>query len=104
MSIAMFAAGFSPGEADRLRRTMAAWKRKGGLEQFEDKLTAGMAERGYTTEFATSIVGQIRDFVEYGFPESHAHSFALLAYASSWLKCHHRAEFLAALLRVYPSR
>ncbi|QJD91663.1 error-prone DNA polymerase [Duganella dendranthematis] len=102
MSIAMIASGFSPGEADRLRRAMAAWKRKGGLEQFEDKLMAGMAERGYTTEFAKSIVGQIRGFAEYGFPESHAHSFALLAYASSWLKCHHPAEFLAALLNSQP--
>lgn len=102
MSIAMVAAGFSAGEADRLRRAMAAWKRKGGLEQFEDKLMAGMAERGYTTEFASSIVGQIRGFAEYGFPESHAHSFALLAYASSWLKCHHPSEFLAALLNSQP--
>lgn len=97
MQIAMVAAGFSPGEADALRRAMAAWKRKGGLEQFEDKLMHGMAERGYTTEFATSIIGQIRGFAEYGFPESHAASFALLAYASSWLKCHEPAAFLTAL-------
>jgi error-prone DNA polymerase len=102
MSIAMTAAGFTAGEADRLRRAMAAWKRKGGLEQFEDQLMSGMAERGYSLEFATSIVGQIRGFAEYGFPESHAHSFALLAYASSWLKCHHPAEFLAALLNSQP--
>lgn len=102
MQIAMVAAGFSAGEADRLRRAMAAWKRKGGLEQFEDKLMSGMAERGYTTEFATSIIGQIRGFSEYGFPESHAASFALLAYASSWLKCHHPAAFLAALLNSQP--
>jgi len=102
MQIAMVAAGFSPGEADRLRRAMAAWKRKGGLEQFEDKLLAGMAERGYTTEFATSIVGQIRGFSEYGFPESHASSFALLAYSSSWLKCHEPAAFLTALLNSQP--
>ena len=102
MSIAMTAAGFTAGEADRLRRAMAAWKRKGGLEQFEDQLMSGMAERGYSIEFATSIVGQIRGFAEYGFPESHAHSFALLAYASSWLKCHHPAEFLAALLNSQP--
>jgi len=102
MSIAMTAAGFTAGEADRLRRAMAAWKRKGGLEQFEDQLMSGMAERGYSIDFATSIVGQIRGFAEYGFPESHAHSFALLAYASSWLKCHHPAEFLAALLNSQP--
>ena len=102
MQIAMVAAGFSPGEADALRRAMAAWKRKGGLEQFEDKLMHGMAERGYTTEFATSIIGQIRGFAEYGFPESHAASFALLAYASSWLKCHEPAAFLTALPNSQP--
>jgi error-prone DNA polymerase len=102
MQIAMVAAGFSAGEADRLRRAMAAWKRKGGLEQFEDKLKTGMAERGYTEAFATAIIGQIRGFAEYGFPESHAASFALLAYASSWLKCHEPAAFLAALLNSLP--
>jgi error-prone DNA polymerase len=102
MQIAMVAAGFSAGEADRLRRAMAAWKRKGGLEQFEDKLMAGMALRGYTEEFATAIIGQIRGFAEYGFPESHSASFALLAYASSWLKCHEPAAFLAALLNSLP--
>jgi error-prone DNA polymerase len=102
MQIAMVAAGFSAGEADQLRRAMAAWKRKGGLEQFEEKLMTGMAERGYTGEFATSIVGQIRGFAEYGFPESQAASFALLAYASSWLKCHEPAAFLAALLNSQP--
>ncbi len=102
MQIAMVAAGFSAGEADRLRRAMAAWKRKGGLEPFEEKLMAGMAERGYAVEFASAIVGQIRGFAEYGFPESHAASFALLAYASSWLKCHEPAAFLAALLNSQP--
>ncbi|NRR33770.1 error-prone DNA polymerase [Oxalobacteraceae bacterium] len=102
MQIAMVAAGFSAGEADALRRAMAAWKRKGGLEQFEDKLQSGMAARGYTAEFANSIIGQIRGFAEYGFPESHASSFALLAYASSWLKCHQPAAFLAALLNSQP--
>jgi len=102
MQIAMVAAGFSAGQADALRRAMAAWKRKGGLEQFEGQLMAGMAERGYTEEFAASIVGQIRGFAEYGFPESHAASFALLAYASSWLKCHEPAAFLAALLNSQP--
>lgn len=102
MQIAMVAAGFSPGEADALRRAMAAWKRKGGLEQFEDKLMQGMADRGYSADFATSIIGQIRGFAEYGFPESHAASFALLAYSSSWLKCHEPAAFLAALLNSQP--
>ena len=102
MQIAMVAAGFSAGEADRLRRAMAAWKRKGGLEQFEDKLMAGMAERGYSSEFASAMIGQIRGFAEYGFPESHAASFALLAYASSWLKCHEPAAFLTALLNSQP--
>ena len=102
MQIAMVAAGFSAGEADQLRRAMGAWKRKGGLELFEEKLMRGMAERGYDSEFANAIVGQIRGFAEYGFPESHAASFALLAYASSWLKCHHPAAFLAALLNSQP--
>ena len=102
MQIAMLAAGFSAGEADQLRRAMAAWKRKGGLEKFHDRLIAGMRARGYTTEFAESIYSQIQGFAEYGFPESHAASFALLAYASAWLKCHHPAAFLAALLNSQP--
>lgn len=102
MQIAMVAAGFTAGEADQLRRAMAAWKRKGGLEKFEEKLQIGMAERGYTADFATGIIGQIRGFAEYGFPESHAASFALLAYASSWMKCHEPAAFLAALLNSQP--
>jgi error-prone DNA polymerase len=102
MQVAMLAAGFTAGEADQLRRAMAAWKRKGGLEEFEDKLVNGMLDRHYTREFADSIVGQIRGFAEYGFPESHAASFALLAYASSWLKCHEPAAFLTALLNSQP--
>ncbi len=102
MQIAMLAAGFTAGEADQLRRAMAAWKRKGGLEKFEDKLINGMLERGYTREFAESIFRQIQGFAEYGFPESHAASFALLAYASSWLKRHEPAAFLAALLNSQP--
>lgn len=102
MQVAILGAGFTPGEADQLRRAMAAWKRKGGLEQFEEQLMSGMADRGYDEEFATSIVGQIRGFAEYGFPESHAASFALLAYASSWLKCHEPSAFLAALLNSQP--
>ena len=102
MQIAMVAAGFSAGQADQLRRAMAAWKRKGNLSQFEDKLMAGMAKRGYTEEFAAAIVAQIRGFASYGFPESHSASFALLAYASSWLRCHEPAAFLAALLNSQP--
>ena len=102
MQIAMLAAGFTAGEADQLRRAMAAWKRKGGLEKFHDKLIHGMRERGYTREFAEAIYAQIQGFAEYGFPESHAASFALLAYASAWLKCHQPAAFLAALLNSQP--
>jgi len=102
MSIAMVAAGFSAGKADALRRAMAAWQRKGTLQNFEADLLSGMAERGYSVEFANSIVAQIKGFAEYGFPESHASSFALLAYASSWLKCHQPAAFLAALLNSQP--
>ncbi|MDB5797808.1 MAG: error-prone polymerase [Paucimonas sp.] len=102
MQIAMLAAGFTPGEADQLRRAMAAWRRKGGLGKFEAKLIDGMLERGYSQEFADSIFRQVQGFAEYGFPESHAASFALLAYASSWLKCHAPAAFLAALLNSQP--
>jgi error-prone DNA polymerase len=102
MQLAMLAAGFSAGEADQLRRAMAAWKRKGGLEKFHDKLISGMLERGYQLEFAEALFSQIEGFAEYGFPESHAASFALLAYASAWMKCHHPAAFLAALLNSQP--
>jgi error-prone DNA polymerase len=102
MQLAMLAAGFSAGEADQLRRSMAAWKRKGGLEKFHDKLISGMLERGYQRDFAESLFSQIQGFAEYGFPESHAASFALLAYASAWLKCHQPAAFLAALLNSQP--
>ena len=102
MQIAMVAAGFSAGMADDLRRSMAAWKRKGGVHRFERPLIEGMQARGYRTEFAQAIFQQMLGFGEYGFPESHAHSFALLAYASSWLKCHEPACFLAALLNSQP--
>lgn len=102
MQIAMVAAGFTAGEADQLRRAMAAWKRKGDLGPFEEKLRRGMQERGYTSEFSDAITRQIHGFAEYGFPESHATSFALLAYASSWLKRHEPAAFLAALLNSLP--
>ncbi len=102
MRIAMVAAGFTAGEADRLRRAMAAWKRRGGLEVFESRLKAGMAERGYTPEFAERIFNQIKGFGDYGFPESHAASFALLVYVSAWLKCHEPAVFFCALLNSQP--
>jgi error-prone DNA polymerase len=102
MQVAMLAAGFTPGEADQLRRAMAAWKRKGGLEQYYQRIVGGMLERGYELEFAEAIFSQIQGFGEYGFPESHAASFALLAYASSWLKCHEPAPFLCAMLNSQP--
>jgi error-prone DNA polymerase len=93
MQLAVVAAGFTPGEADQLRRAMAAWKRRGGLERFENKLISGMRERGYEEEFARQIFRQIEGFGEYGFPESHSASFALLVYVSCWLKCHTPAAF-----------
>ncbi len=102
MQLAVVAAGFTPGEADRLRRAMAAWKRRGGLGPFEEKLIKGMRERGYEEEFARQIFRQIEGFGEYGFPESHSASFALLVYVSSWLKRHEPAAFTAALLNSQP--
>ena len=102
IKLAMVAAGFTPGEADRLRRSMAAWKRRGGLEPYEQRLLAGMQERGYRREFAERVYRQILGFGDYGFPESHAASFALLVYVSAWLKCHHPAAFCAALLNSQP--
>ncbi|OMG70967.1 error-prone DNA polymerase [Burkholderia ubonensis] len=102
MQVAMIAAGFTPGEADELRRAMAAWKRKGNLEKYHRKIVDGMRERDYPPEFAEQIFEQIKGFGDYGFPESHAASFAKLAYASSWLKCHEPAIFLAALLNSQP--
>jgi error-prone DNA polymerase len=102
MQLAMVAAGFTPGEADRLRRSMAAWKKRGGLEHFEEKLKRGMQANGYSAEFADAIYRQILGFGDYGFPESHSASFALLVYVSSWLKCHHPAAFCAALLNSQP--
>ncbi len=102
MQLAVVAAGFTPGEADRLRRAMAAWKRKGGIGPFRERLIAGMLARGYTAAYAEQIVHQIQGFGEYGFPESHAASFALLVYVSAWLKCHHPAAFCAALLDSQP--
>ncbi|MFV2055771.1 MAG: error-prone DNA polymerase [Thiohalomonadales bacterium] len=102
MQISIVAAGFTPGEADQLRRSMAAWKKKGGLEKFETKLISGMRDRGYPESFAQQIFKQIKGFGDYGFPESHSASFALLAYASSWLKCYHPAAFTCALLNSQP--
>lgn len=102
MELAVVAAGYTPGEADDLRRCMAAWKRRGGLEPHRQKLTQGMLERGYTSEFAARIFEQIKGFGDYGFPESHAASFALLTYASSWLKCHEPAAFVCALINSWP--
>lgn len=102
MQIAMVAAGFSASEADALRRAMAAWKRKGGVDKFEARLVGGMMANGYTEEFARRIFKQVEGFGDYGFPESHAYSFALLAYTSSWLKCHEPECFLAAMLNSQP--
>jgi error-prone DNA polymerase len=102
MKLVVVAAGFTPGEADQLRRAMGAWKRTGVINQFEQKLISGMLANGYTEEFARNLFGQIEGFGSYGFPESHAASFALLVYVSSWIKCHHPAAFLAALLNSQP--
>jgi error-prone DNA polymerase len=102
MAIAIVAAGFTPGEADQLRRAMAAWKRKGGLEPFKDKLHDGMLARGYTAEYAEQIFQMVKGFGDYGFPESHAASFALIVYVSAWLKCYHPAAFAAGLLNSQP--
>ncbi|MDN5882070.1 MAG: error-prone DNA polymerase, partial [Nitrosospira sp.] len=102
MQLAILAAGFSPGEADQLRRSMAAWKRKGELASFHKRLIEGMTSRGYDSEFAERIFRQIEGFGEYGFPESLAASFALLVYVSAWLKCHEPAAFLCAMLNSLP--
>lgn len=102
MQIAMVAAGFSGSEADVLRRSMAAWARRGGMEHMRTRLINGMLERGYQRSFAEQIFEQIKGFGEYGFPESHAASFALLVYVSAWLKRHHPAAFTCALLNSQP--
>jgi error-prone DNA polymerase len=102
MQLAITAAGFTPGEADALRRAMGAWKRSGGIEHFRDKLIGGMKARGYGEEFARKLYQQMLGFGEYGFPESHSASFALLVYDSAWLKCHEPAAFTAALLNSQP--
>ncbi|MPZ43150.1 MAG: DNA polymerase III subunit alpha [Betaproteobacteria bacterium] len=102
MQLAIVAAGFTAGEADRLRRAMAAWRRRGGIGAFERKLIDGMLARGYDQAYAEQIYRMIQGFGEYGFPESHAASFALLVYVSSWIKCHEPAAFCAALLNAQP--
>ena len=102
MEVAMIAADYSAEDADRLRRDMAAWKRKGGLGPHRERLIQGMRRNGYEQEYAERIFRQIEGFGEYGFPESHAYSFALIAYESSWLKCHEPEAFLAAMLNSQP--
>ena len=102
MQLAIDAAGFAPGEADQLRRSMAAWKRRGGLEPHRDRLKAGMLARGYSEHYAEHLFEQIKGFGHYGFPESHAASFALITYASCWLKCHEPAAFATSLINSLP--
>ena len=102
MRLAVVAAGFTPGEADQLRRAMGAWRRPGVIDEFHRRLVEGMLARGLSKQFAEQVFNQIRGFGEYGFPESHAASFALLVYVSAWLKCHHPAAFTAALLGSQP--
>lgn len=102
MKLAVVAAGFSPGEADQLRRSMAAWRRPGQMELFQEKLIGGMLKRGYDRPFAEGLFRQIQGFGEYGFPESHAASFALLTYVSCWIKRFHPAAYCAALLNSQP--
>src|SRR5690606_8903804 len=102
MQVAMVCAGFSAAEADQLRRAMATFKHTGGVVNFRERLMRGMIARGYAEEFAEKIIGQLERFGSYGFPESHAASFALIAYASAWLKCWHPDVFCAALLNSQP--
>jgi error-prone DNA polymerase len=102
MQIAVLAANFTPGEADGLRRSMAAWKRHGSVHKYHDRLVGGMLKNGYPEEFAEAIFKQMEGFGEYGFPESHAASFAILVYISCWLKKHEPACFLAAMLNSQP--
>jgi error-prone DNA polymerase len=102
MQVAIVCAGFTPSEADALRRSMATFKFTGGVSIFKGKLIAGMVERSYSAEFAEKTFSQIEGFGSYGFPESHAASFALIAYASSWIKCHHPDVFCCALLNAQP--
>lgn len=102
MRLAVIAADYTPGEADQLRRDMAAWHRTGRMERHREQLITRMQAKGIAPEFAERVFQQIRGFGEYGFPESHAASFALIAYATAWLKCHYPAEFACALLNAQP--
>jgi error-prone DNA polymerase len=102
MRVAIECAGFTPSEADQLRRSMATFKHTGGVSKFRDKLVSGMIAHGYERDYAEKTFKQLEGFGSYGFPESHAASFALIAYASSWLKCHHSDVFCAALLNAQP--
>jgi error-prone DNA polymerase len=102
MRLAIVAADYTPGEADQLRRDMAAWHRTGRMERHRERLVTRMQAKGITAEFAERVFEQIRGFGEYGFPESHAASFALIAYATAWLKCHYPVEFACALLNAQP--
>jgi error-prone DNA polymerase len=102
MKLAVVAADYTPGEADQLRRDMAAWRRSGRIEKHRERLTTRMQQKGIAAEFAERVFNQIRGFGEYGFPESHAASFALISYATSWLKCHYPAEFACGLLNAQP--
>jgi error-prone DNA polymerase len=102
MKLAMVVADYTPGEADQLRRDMAAWHRSGRMERHRERLITRMQAKGIAPEFAERVFEQIRGFGEYGFPESHAASFALIAYATAWLKCHYPAEFTCSLLNAQP--
>jgi len=102
MQLAILCAGFTAGEADGLRRAMAAWRRTGSLDKYEPRILEGMTSRGYTDAFARSVFEQMKGFSSYGFPESHAASFAILVYASCWVKHHYPAEFLCAMLNSQP--
>ncbi len=102
MQVAIHCAGFTPGEADQLRRSMATFKITGGVSHFKDKLIEGMVGKGYERSYAERTFSQLEGFGSYGFPESHAASFALIAYASSWMKCHHPDVFCASLLNSQP--
>ena len=102
MKIAIVAAGFTPSEADQLRRAMATFRRSGTIQTFQEKMVEGMAAKGYDREFAERCFHQIEGFGEYGFPESHAASFALLVYDSCWMKCRYPDVFVAAMLNAQP--
>lgn len=102
MQIAIIGAGFSPSEADRLRRALATFKKNGNVSEMRDRFLRGMRKNGYDAEFAERCFSQIEGFGSYGFPESHAASFALLVYASAWIKCHHPGIFACSLLNAQP--